>query len=84
MILLHWALCNNFLLWFSNQTEGTALSCAAAQGHDMIVQYLLSNGASTLGGYGEKLEVVQETFEVVQEESKVVQVELNVVKLILT
>lgn len=36
---------------FSNLTEGTALSCAAANGHDVIVQYLLHNSVSTSGGY---------------------------------
>ena len=36
---------------YSNLTEGTALSCAAANGHDTVVQYLLNNGASTAGGY---------------------------------
>jgi len=38
---------------FSNLTEGTALSCAAANGHEMIVQYLLHNDVSTSGGYHE-------------------------------
>jgi len=36
---------------FSNLTEGTALSCAAANGHEQIVQYLLQNDVSTSGGY---------------------------------
>jgi len=38
---------------FSNHTEGTALSCAAANGHEMIVQYLLHNDVKTSGGYHE-------------------------------
>jgi len=38
---------------FSNHTEGTALSCAAANGHEMIVQYLLNNDVLTSGCYYE-------------------------------
>ena len=44
----------------SNLTEGTALSCAAANGHDMIVQYLLSNNALIAGGY-HSLKVTNQT-----------------------
>ena len=62
-ILLHCTIITFYCVWFSNRTEGTALSCAAAQGHDMIVQYLLSSGASTLGGYHpENFKVVKLTF----------------------
>ena len=39
------------MISFSNLTEGTALSCAAANGHEMIVEYLLHNDVSTSGGY---------------------------------
>jgi len=39
------------LSWSHLVTTLKALSCAAANGHEMIVQYLLHKDVSTSGGY---------------------------------
>jgi len=46
-----WTLVPFWVIFYSNSTEGTALACAAANGHEQIVSYLINNGASTSGGY---------------------------------